>query len=58
MTEPLRQSLLSACAFAAIFIREANDELHADGSSERRQEASMHLYSALENVEIVEEQAV
>lgn len=49
MTEPLRQSLLTACAFATTFVAAADEELRG-ASSDRRREALSHLQAALERV--------
>lgn len=49
MTEPLRQSLLTACSFATTFVAAADEELRG-GSSDRRREALAHLQAALERV--------
>ncbi len=54
MTDQTRSALLSACAFASVFLEAADAELRG-ASSERRVEASSELYAALEAVEISEE---
>lgn len=48
-SEAQRQSLLTACAYAKVFLEAADEELRF-GSSERRREAADQLTAALRDI--------
>jgi hypothetical protein len=49
MTEPQRQALLTACAFAKVLIEAADREIQG-GSPSWREEAALELQAALRNL--------